>query len=312
VLPFGWRRAASLEEALAAAAEGALPVAGGTEVVPWLRDGIVAPGELVDLSRLPLDAVTRRSDGGLALGATARLADLAAHPQVRAGVPLLAQAIAAAASPAIRHMSTLAGNLLQRTRCPYFRAGPGVPCNLRAPGTGCPARTGLHRTAAILGLRDDCIAAHPSDPAVALAALEAALVLAGPGGTRAVPVAEDLAEVVGAGELVTAVHLPAPAAGARVRFLKVRDRAAFDFALVSCAVVLPAGGPPRLALGGVAPGPWRCRTAEGELAGRDATPDRVRRAMQAELAAAAPLEANRFKVELAVRLVVRAVREALA
>lgn len=319
MLPFAYRRAATVAEVAAAAAGGdVLLLAGGTEVLPWLRDGLAAPALLLDISRLPLAGITVDPRGSLRIGALTSLADVAADPAVRRRAPLLAQAASLSASPAIRHMGTLAGNLLQRTRCPYFRAGPGVPCNRRLAGSGCPARDGGHRGAAILGGSDACVAVHPSDPAVALVALDAVVEIQGPGGRREVELdrlyrlpgaAPDRDTLLEPGDLVTAVVIPAWPIGERARYLKLRERAGFDFALVACAAVVDETEA-RIALGGVAPKPWRCRVAEAALAGGPFTPERVRDALRSELAGAAPLPGNDFKVELAVRAGVRALLEA--
>jgi xanthine dehydrogenase YagS FAD-binding subunit len=331
VLPFAYERATSVAQAveLGRSRPGLALLAGGTELLSWMRDGIVVPTALLDLAGLDLDRVAEDGDGALHLGALARLADVAAHPSVRRLAPCLAQAIESSASPQLRNMGTLGGNLLQRTRCPYFRAGPGVPCNQRAPGSGCPAREGDHRTAAILGASADCIATHPSDPAVALAALDAAVVIAGAGGERTVSLA-DFYRPPGPpgppgrtppggglerGDLIVAIRVPALPGADRSRYLKARDRAAFDFALVSCAAVVGVidgrVSDVRVVLGGVAPAPWRCQVAEGLVRGKPAEPRVLRDALAAEMRAASPLQRNRFKVELAARLAVRTVLEAV-
>jgi xanthine dehydrogenase YagS FAD-binding subunit len=323
MLPFAYELVRTPAEAVArGSAAGAAFLAGGTELLCWMRDGLAAPASLVDIGRLPLGGVDLDDEGGLRIGALARLADLAGHGLVRRAAPCLAQAIESAASPAIRSMSTLGGNLLQRTRCPHFRAGPGVPCNRREPGAGCSARAGDHRAAAILGGSDWCISTHPSDPAVALAALDASIEVLGPAGPRRLdldqlyrpPAAAPGQETgLAPGELITAIRIPARA-GAVSSYVKVRDRAAFDFALVSCAAASRVEGGAfqavRLALGGVASRPWRCRVAEAQLVGGPATPERMAQALGEELAAARPLEGNRFKVELARRVALRALREA--
>jgi xanthine dehydrogenase YagS FAD-binding subunit len=324
MLPFRYERAVSAGDAVARGAAGGVFLAGGTDLVPLMRGGLAAPDVVVDIARLPLAGVRVDPDGGLTIGALTRLADLERDPEVAARAPLLARAVATAASPAIRHMGTLAGNLLQRTRCPHFRAGPLVPCNRRAPGTGCSARAGDHRTAAILGVSEACIATHPSDPAVALAALDASVEILDGQGVRTIPLESlyRLPETTPHQEttltpdaVVTAVRIPRVRDDAAVGWVKIRDRAAFDFSLVAAAalvrltdgVVLDI----RLALGGVAPRPWRCRTAEATLRGAPASPDLIREAMAAELALAQPLQQNRFKTTLAVRAVQRAVARAV-
>ena len=319
--PFAYWRAGSVAEALAHAREqpGARFLAGGTELVNWLKDGIVAPSALIDISRLDLARVTLNGDR-LRIGALARLGDLASHELVRRHAMPLAAAIEQAASPAIRASGTLAGNLLQRTRCPYFRGGG--PCNKRFPSSGCGARAGDHRAAAVLGISDRCIATHPSDPAVALVAQGAELIVEGRSGRRSLAVEalypmapedprRDLA--LAPDELVTEVSIPLDPLLQRGGYRKVRDRASYDFALVSAAALgrIEDGklGTVRLALGGVAPGPWRCRTAERILAGRTADEGSIREAMTSELAAATPLPDNRFKIELAIRAATGVLRE---
>ncbi|MEZ4588970.1 MAG: FAD binding domain-containing protein [Gemmatimonadales bacterium] len=310
--------AAGEASALAAGDAGAVFLAGGTELVPWLREGLRHPTTLVDLGRLGLDQVEPLPDGGLALGATARLAAVARSELVRARATALVEAIESAAGPAIRASATLGGSLLQLPRCPYLRGGPPSPCELRRAGSGCSARTGDHRVAAIFANEGACVAAHPSDPAVALAALDAEVELLEPAGARRLSLDELLSPTrpwsiggpLAGGGLITRVLLPAAHATERSAYLKARDRASFDFALVSCAATatLDGGVIRRLgvALGGVASGPWRCRVLEERLRGRSPGPGEVRDAVDAELAAADPLEDNRYKVELAARLIVRA------
>jgi xanthine dehydrogenase YagS FAD-binding subunit len=282
MLPFRYDRPASAVDAVArGSGDRAMAyLAGGTELLNWMRDGIVAPRGLLDISRLPLAGVERDPQGGLTIGATTRLADLEDHPAVRECAPALAQAVRRSASPAIRHMSTLAGNLLQRTRCPVYRAGPGVPCNRRVPGTGCGARGGDQRAAAILGASDACIAVHPSDPAVALAALGATITVLGRSGTREIGIG-DLQRLPGSApevettlepsELILSIRVPASAAARHSCYVKLRERAEFDFALVACAAGVQLAGDTiqevRIALGGVAAKPWRCREAERRLRG---------------------------------------------
>ncbi len=308
--PFEYRKPATLAAAAALAAPGSRFIAGGTELLNWMKDGIEAPSVLIDLAGLDLSGV-RRDGEILRIGATTTLATIAADPTIVAEAPALAEAIEAAASPQIRAMGTIGGNLLQQTRCPYFRlpAPLGVGCELRDPGSGCAARGGDHRNGAVLGDTSTCLATSPSDPAVALAALDPTLVVAGPAGIRSLSVA-DLYRAppgrttIGLGELILEVVVPIGPAARSSRFLKVRDRASFDFALLSAAAATD-GDRVRLALGGLAWGPWRCAVAEGELAGRTVDPAAVRAAMAAELASARPLERNRFKLELAVGLAVR-------
>ncbi|MFJ4839501.1 FAD binding domain-containing protein [Streptomyces sp. NPDC088746] len=321
--PFGYLRPATVTEAVRAGAghPGARFLGGGTNLVDLMKLGVESPGLLVDVSRLPLDRVTRTDDGGLRIGATVRNSDLAAHPDVRSGYPALSQALLAGASGQLRNTATTGGNLLQRTRCPYFQ-DVTKPCNKRAPGSGCPAREGVHRDLAVLGHSPDCVATNPSDMAVALAALDAAVLLHGPEGERTVPVTDfhrlpgdnpDQDTVIRPGELITEVVLPPPPAGAVSLYRKARDRASYAFALASVAAVLSVrdGRVDRasLAFGGLAHRPWRARVAEDVLRGAPANEDTFTRAVDAELAAARPLRDNGFKVDLARRLAVGSLAE---
>ncbi|WP_327159583.1 xanthine dehydrogenase family protein subunit M [Streptomyces zaomyceticus] len=316
--PFGHLRADRTEQALAAYAAhpGARYIAGGTNLVDLLKLGVADASFLVDISRLPLDGVDETPDGGLRIGATVRNSDLAAHPLVRTRYTALSQALLSGASAQLRNAATTGGNLLQRTRCLYFQ-DVSKPCNKRVPGTGCPAREGVHRDLAVLGHSAQCVATHPSDMAVALAALDARVNLLGLDGERTVPLTEfhrlpgDTPEhdtVVRPGELVTAVTLPPPA-GAHSVYRKARDRASYAFALVSVAAALTVeDGVVRhatLAFGGLAHTPWRARAAEEVLRGAPATEETCVRAAEAELAAADPLRDNAFKVPLARNLAVR-------
>ena len=316
--PFAYVRPERTEEAIAhlAAHPGARFLAGGTNLVDLMKLGVTGPPLLVDLGALPLDGVAETPDGGLLIGATARNSDVAAHPDVRTRYPVLSQALLAGASPQLRNAATTGGNLLQRTRCPYFQ-DTSTPCNKRLPGSGCPAREGVHRDLAVLGHSTHCVATHPSDMAVALAALDAQVRLRGADGERTVPVAEfhrlpgdrpDLDTVVAPGELITGVTLPAPPPGALSAYRKARDRTSYAFALASAALVLTVEdgqvGHAALAFGGLAHKPWRARAAEEVLRGAPATTDTFRRAADAELAAAEPLRDNGFKVALARNLAV--------
>lgn len=302
--------------ALAEADGRACLLAGGTDVVGLLKDGVLAPSRLVDINALPIAGVEIR-DGGLSIGALTRLSDVADHPAVRGRFPALAHAVLAAASPQLRNMATVGGSLLQRTRCGYFR-DPVTPCNKRAPGTGCSAIDGEHRLHAILGGSDRCIAVHPSDPAVALLALDAVVRTRGSRKERAIPV-DDLYLLPGStperetllehGELIVAVELPATSFAARSCYLKVRERASFEFALVSAAVALDVRGgvirTARVALGGVAPRPWRARAAEAVLRGSRMTEAIIAAAASAAVRDARPREQNAFKVELVRRVLTR-------
>ncbi|MFC8763951.1 FAD binding domain-containing protein [Streptomyces sp. NPDC057193] len=315
---FGYLRAERTEQALDAYAAhpGAQYLAGGTNLVDLMKLGVSGPSFLVDISRLPLDGVEETPEGGLRVGATVRNSDLAVHPLVRTRYTALSQALLAGASAQLRNAATTGGNLLQRTRCPYFQ-DTSKPCNKREPGTGCPAREGVHRDLAVLGHSAQCVATHPSDMAVALACLDAQVHLRGPEGERTVPVTDfhrlpgDRPEqdtVVLPGELVTAVTLPPPA-GSRSAYRKARDRASYAFALASVAAALTVeDGVVRhasLAFGGLAHKPWRARAAEEVLHGAPATRETFTRAADAELAAAQPLRDNGFKVPLARNLAVR-------
>ncbi|NUS64076.1 MAG: xanthine dehydrogenase family protein subunit M, partial [Saccharothrix sp.] len=281
MMPFDYRRAPDAEAAVAAASgwSGVAFLAGGTNLVDHLKLGLATPDVLVDISRLPLDAVEELPDGGLRIGATVRNADLAAHPVVRRDYPVLARALLSGASGQIRNLATTGGNLLQRTRCVYFQ-DLSTPCNKREPGTGCSAIGGYTRHHAILGASAHCVATHPSDMAVAMAALDAQVAVLGPTGRRVVPLVElhrlpgdepHRDTVLSPAELITAVDLPPLPAGARSLYRKVRDRASFAFALVSVAAVLRVEDgvvrDVRLALGGVAHKPWRARRAEDVLRG---------------------------------------------
>ncbi|MFD5919399.1 FAD binding domain-containing protein [Kitasatospora sp. NPDC058201] len=316
--PLGYHRPADVASAVAllAAHPQARALAGGTNLVDLMKLGVERPALLVDIARLPLDRIEETADGGLRIGATVRNSDLAAHPLVRDRYPLLSGAVLAGASGQLRNAATTGGNLLQRTRCLYFQ-DVTKPCNKRLPGSGCPALDGVHRDLAVLGTSAHCVASHPSDLAVALVALDAVVHLTGPDGDRVLPLTgfhrlpgdtPDRDTELAPAELITAVELPAPPAGATGGYRKVRERASFAFATVSLAVLLTvrhdrvAGV--RLAFGGLAPKPWRALTAEAALAGGPATEEAFARAMDAELTTARPLRDNAFKVPLAHRLAV--------
>ncbi|MER5726772.1 xanthine dehydrogenase family protein subunit M [Streptomyces sp. NPDC002138] len=315
--PFAYVRATSLQEAVAAHARhpGSRYLGGGTNLVDLMKLGVESPGTLIDLTRLPLDQVEETGTGGLRVGATVANSDLAAHPLVRARYPALSQALLAGASGQLRNMATTGGNLLQRTRCPYFQ-DVSKPCNKREPGTGCAARDGVHRDLAVLGHSAHCVATHPSDMAVALAALDAEIELYGDErGPRRVAATgfhrlpgdhPERDTVIRPGEIITAVVLPPAAPGAVSLYRKARDRASYAFALASVAAVLQlADGRVRhvaLAFGGLAHRPWRATVAEQLLAGSAPTDEAVRRAVDAELEQARPLRDNAFKVGLARNL----------
>ncbi|HWF39515.1 MAG TPA: xanthine dehydrogenase family protein subunit M [Candidatus Acidoferrales bacterium] len=290
-------------------------LAGGTNLIDLMREGIEQPQSLVDITRLPLAEVQQLPDGGLRIGAMVRNSHLAAHPLVRQKYPLLSQAILMGASAQLRNMATTGGNLMQRTRCYYFYDGAAA-CNKRVPGSGCDALEGFNRIHAILGASSKCIATHPSDMCVALAALDASVNISGPSGERRVPFTDfhrlpgDTPEIdtnLQRGELITSIDLPASSSGLPSTYRKVRDRASYAFALVSVAAALRVEGgmirEVRLALGGVSHKPWRASVAEQFLQGKKPTPDNFSRAAAAELAPAVPRKHNAFKVELAKRTI---------
>ncbi|MBC7303931.1 MAG: xanthine dehydrogenase family protein subunit M [Nocardia sp.] len=320
---FAYERATDAERAVAAvnAEPDAVFLGAGTNLVDHLKLGIIGPGKLVDVSALPFDQVTQRADGGVRIGAAVRNADLAAHPVIRARYPMLSAALLAGASAQLRNLATTGGNLLQRTRCPYFQDST-VPCNKRDPGSGCSAIGGFDRDQAILGASDRCIATHPSDMAVAMAGLGAVVQVLGADGEREIPLVElyrlpgDAPErdtVLERGDLITAVDLPALDWAVTSTYRKVRDRASFAFALVSVAAAVDiADGvvrDVRIAFGGVAPMPWRAQAAEAELRGRAATEANFAAAADAELAAARPQRLNGFKIPLARNVLVATLRE---
>ena len=314
--PFTYSRAGDLAEALRLGAPAsAAYLGGGTNLVDLMRETIEKPDLLVDITGLS-GAIDETDGGGLLIGAGVRNTALAEHRAVRTRYPVLARAILAGASPQIRNMATVGGNLLQRTRCTYFYDTDGSRCNKRAPGSGCDAVGGFNRIHAILGASASCVATHPSDMCVALAALDATVHLQGAGGPRTLPFTElhrlpgdrpEVDTVLDPGELITAIELPALALAANSTYRKVRDRASYAFALVSVAAGLELENgrikDVRIALGGVAHKPWRALKAEASLRGGPATPQAFRTAAQAELADAAPLSDNGFKVELATRTI---------
>jgi xanthine dehydrogenase YagS FAD-binding subunit len=320
--PFTYARAADVAEALRRAGQPhAKYLAGGTNLVDLMRETIERPAALIDVTGLP-DTIEERTDGSLLIGAAAKNTAVAEHRSVRTRYPVLSRAIVAGASGQIRNMATVGGNLMQRTRCAYFYDSDGSRCNKRRPGDGCDAIEGLNRTHAILGASSSCVATHPSDMCVALAALGAVVHLASATGERTLPLTDlhrlpedhpEIETVLGPGELITAVELPALPLARRSTYRKVRDRASFAFALVSVAAALELDGDTvkdvRLALGGVAPKPWRALKAEAALRGRPAMEANFSAAAEAELAAARPLRDNGFKVELARRTITAVLSE---
>jgi len=297
-------------------------VAGGTTLIDLMKLNVETPAKLVDINRLPLATVEATPDGGLKIGATVRNSDLAYHPRVQKDYAVLSQAILSGASAQLRNMATTAGNLLQRTRCVYFR-DTAMPCNKREPGTGCPAITGANRMLAILGTSESCIATNPSDMCVALSALEATVHVQGPKGARPVPIGEfhllpgstpQRETVLEPGDLITHVTLPPPIAGSKQLYLKLRDRTSYEFALASAAVVLTISGGKvtraRVALGGVGTKPWRSPEAEASLVGQAAEGTSFRKAAEAALRDARPQSENGFKIELAKRCLAHALQTA--
>lgn len=317
--PFRYVRANDAPTAialLALDANGAF-LGGGTNLIDHMKLGVAQPGLLVDITHLPYDHLESLPDGGVRIGAMVRNSDLAADPIIRSRYPVLAQALLAGASGQLRNMATTGGNLLQRTRCVYFQ-DTSKPCNKRVPSSGCPARTGYHRDLAILGASEACIATHPSDMAVALAALDAVVRVVGPDGSRAIPLTSFYRlpgiepqhdTVLEHGALITAIDLPKIPFATHSHYCKVRDRASYAFALVSVAAALDVGQGQirdvRIALGGVAHIPWRARKAEAILRGGPATEETFLHAAEVELAGAQPLPGNAFKVPLARNILVR-------
>lgn len=293
-------------------------VAGGTTLVDLMKLNVERPKQLVDINLLPLEKIEATPEGGLVIGALARNADVARHPVVQRDYAVLSEALLSGASPQLRNMATTGGNLLQRTRCVYFR-DTAHACNKREAGSGCSAIHGHNRNLAILGTSKDCIASNPSDQNVALAALEATIQVEGPRGKRTIPVQEfyllpgstpHRETVLEPGDVIVSVTLPPPGAGMKSHYLKLRDRAAYEFALASAAIVLKLDGKKiehvRVAMGGVGTRPWRSPEAEHALQGRTADLATFRRAAEEALKDARPASENGFKVELAKRCLVRA------
>jgi len=312
--PFTYERARSPAEAAAAAAgkQGAKFIAGGTNLLDLMKLQIEAPTHLIDVNGLALDRIEATPEGGLRIGALVRNTDLAADARVRRDYGLLSRALLAGASGQLRNKATTAGNLLQRTRCPYFY-DTNQPCNKRQPGSGCAALGGFSRQHAVVGSSEACIATHPSDMAVAMRALDATVETVRPdGSTRNIPIAEfhrlpgttpNIETVLERGELITAVTLPKPLGGKHI-YTKVRDRASYAFALVSVGVIVQPDGSGRVALGGVAAKPWRVEAADSELPrGAEAVTARL-------LADARPTAENGFKLPLVKRTLAAALAEA--
>ena len=320
--PFTYVRATNVSDAIRLGAHAnARYLGGGTNLVDLMRETIERPSTLVDIRGLS-DAIEEREDGSILMGAAARNTSVAEHRAIRTRYPMLSRAILAGASGQIRNMATAGGNLMQRTRCVYFYDREGSRCNRREPGQGCDAVEGLNRGHAILGASPACIATHPSDMSVALAALDAIVHLASVRGERRVALTDlhrlpedhpEIETVLEPGELITSIELPPLRFAERSTYRKVRDRASYAFALVSVAAALDLDRgrvkDVRIALGGVATKPWRAWRAEAALRGQPATVDVFRVAADAELAPARPLSHNAFKVELARRTLVGVLRE---
>jgi len=298
-------------------------VAGGTTLIDLMKLNVETPARLIDINRLALDKIEATPNGGLMIGATVRNSDLARHPTAQRDYAVLSQAILNGASAQLRNMATTAGNLLQRTRCMYFRDA-AMPCNKREPGTGCPAITGSNRMLAVFGTSEHCIATNPSDMCVAMAALEATIHIQGLKGARVIPIGDfhllpgntpHQETSLEPGDLITHVTLPPPIAGSKQLYLKLRDRASYEFALASAAVVINAAGGKvtraRIALGGVGTKPWRSHEAEAALAGQPANDASFRKAAEAALRGAKPQSENKFKIELAKRCLTHALKMAL-
>ena len=320
--PFDFAQAHDVGGAIKSASRASTRiVAGGTNLVDLMKCDVEQPSHLVDINALPLAKIEHAGDG-VRIGALMRMADVAADPAIVKDFPVVSQALLASASPQIRNAASIGGNLMQRTRCPYFRELTWTPCNKRNPGSGCSALDGENRLHAILGTSESCIATHPSDLAVALAALDAVITIRGAKGERQVSAADfhllpgdtpHIEHDLKAGEIITSVFIPRASHAQRWVYLKVRDRAAYEFALTSAAVGLDVNGgairSARVALGGVGTKPWRARRAEAVLAGSALGSDLFRRAAEAELSDAVSHGQNGFKIELAKRTLVRALSD---
>jgi xanthine dehydrogenase YagS FAD-binding subunit len=323
--PFAYSRPITVADAVAIDQRdsAAKYLGGGTNLIDLMKMGVERPERLVDITHLPMSKIEERN-GGLRVGALVRNSEVAAHPGIRRQYPVLSHAILSGASPQIRNMATTGGNLLQRTRCFYFYDPTYAACNKRTPGSGCAALEGRNRIHAILGTSENCIATYPGDMAVALTALDAQVILRGPAGERALPIGRfyrlpgdtpHIETELRPGELITAVDLPAASAGRRSYYLKVRDRTSYAFALVSVAAVLDIDSgnrirEGRLALGGVAHKPWSVPEADDSLRNQAAGDSAFRRAAELLVRGALPRRDNAFKIELARRAVVRALRTA--
>jgi xanthine dehydrogenase YagS FAD-binding subunit len=324
VQAFDYVRARSIEEAVLNLREPSTRcLAGGTNLLDLMKGDIEAPARIIDINRLPLREIAPTADGGLRIGALVRNSDLANHRYVRERYPLLSRALLAGASPQLRNMATVGGNLLQRTRCYYFYDTAYAACNKRRPGSGCAAREGYNRVHAIFGASPQCVATNPSDMSVALLALDAVVDVRSARGSRRIPLTEfhrlpgttpERDTNLDRDELIVGVSLPPSRFGGRIDYLKVRDRASYAFALVSVAAALRVVdgrvADARVTLGGVAHKPWRAEPAERALIGRPLNTETIAAASDAAVAGAAPLRDNAFKVDLARRTVARALQNA--
>jgi xanthine dehydrogenase YagS FAD-binding subunit len=320
--PFSYSKPSDIAQAVSLTGPTSRFIAGGTNLLDLMKENVARPEHLIDITGLPMKDVRATDSGGVMIGALVSNADLAWHPLIERDYPLLSQAILAGASPQLRNMASTGGNLLQRTRCYYFY-DTNTPCNKREPGTGCPAKDGLNRIHAILGASDACVATHPSDMCVALAALEARVHVQGRAGARVIEFADfhrlpgDAPErdnQLADDELITAVELPAPRFQQHSHYLKIRDRASYAFALVSVAAAVELDGDVirdvRIALGGVAHKPWRDTAVEQSLKGQPVSRENFVAAADAMLRNAQPLAHNAFKIKLARRAIVRALSDA--
>ncbi len=325
ITPESAAQAAQLASASHTAQQGAEIrfVAGGTTLIDLMKLDVETPAKVIDINRLDLAKVEKQPDGTLRIGALVRNSDLAHEPNVLRDYPVLSQALLSGASAQLRNMATTGGNLLQRTRCMYFRDLAYSECNKRNPGSGCAAIEGLNRTHAILGTSEHCIATHPSDMAVAMMALEAVVHVVGASGERDIPIGEfyllpgatpQNENVLKPGDLITYVTLPAAAANSKSHYLKLRDRASYEFALASAAVIVMTEGGritrARVALGGVGTRPWRSHEAERALEGKAASEQHFHAAADAALRDAKPQSGNKYKIELSKRCIVRALTTA--
>src|SRR5436853_5031157 len=325
--PFTYSRAADPAAAIAAHAQDPhlAFIAGGTDLLGLMKDRAALPDRLLDINGLPdMARIEVLHDGGVRIGALTRMSDVAADEEIRRRFPVIAESLLFAASGQLRNMASMGGNIMQRTRCAYFRDEDDLPCNKRRPGSGCSALDGLNRNHAIFGWSEACVATNPSDVAVALAALEATVAVRGPAGERAIPFTEfhrlpgdspQRDNVLGRGDLIVSIEVPACAEARASHYLKIRDRQSYEFALVSAAAAVAGDGPrirsARLALGGVAHKPWRLTAAEAALRGASlADSDALRSAIATSFTDACPLADNAFKVELAQRVALRALQTA--